>query len=384
MILRINQPLFLSLVLLATCFFLVTCATGTSSNLFSIGGNLNGLNGTVVLQNNADDTLTLTDDGDFIFATNVPDGFAYTVTILTQPTGYTCVVSNGTGIVEGENISSIAIKCSPTYTVFAWGDSLTAGSLSGSYPKQLALLLDKSVYNGGIPGQTSTEIAAREGGVVPSLTLSLNQIPKSGAVSVSELSISLLRYEDKVVRILGSINGVTGNLTKAADDTYSFTRTSAGQAITNVDANIPFLISSADQRQSAINIFWLGRNNFGDTLQVKADIAAAVAFLNPQNNKFIILSILNGDYPSERADGGDYDKIIELNNDLQLLYPDNYIDIRSYLINQYNPEDAQDIIDFNNNVVPSSLRSDNLHLNTTGYDLVALEVFNFIEEHGWQ
>lgn len=38
----------------------------------TIGGTVTGLSGTLVLQNNAEDDLTLTQDGAFVFATPVP------------------------------------------------------------------------------------------------------------------------------------------------------------------------------------------------------------------------------------------------------------------------------------------------------------------------
>jgi hypothetical protein len=38
------------------------------------------------------------------------------------------------------------------------------------------------------------------------------------------------------------------------------------------------------------------------------------------------------------------------------------------LISLYNPLDPQDVIDHGNDVPPSSLRADHIHLNTAGYE----------------
>ena len=83
----------------------VTC----SSNTFSIGGSVSGLSGTVVLQNNGGDDLTLSAEGAFVFSTPLADGTSYVVTILTQPEGQSCVLSNASGVVNGANVSNVQL-----------------------------------------------------------------------------------------------------------------------------------------------------------------------------------------------------------------------------------------------------------------------------------
>ena len=51
----------------------------------TVGGNLSGLTGTVVLQNNAADNLSLSANGAFSFATALAAGAAYDVTVISQP-----------------------------------------------------------------------------------------------------------------------------------------------------------------------------------------------------------------------------------------------------------------------------------------------------------
>jgi len=46
-------------------------------------------------------------------------------------------------------------------SIAAWGDSLTFGTAQTNYPGTLSSLTTKYVYNGGVPGDTSTEISAR-------------------------------------------------------------------------------------------------------------------------------------------------------------------------------------------------------------------------------
>ena len=69
------------------------------------------LTGTVVLQDNGGDNLTVTANGSFTFATPVTDGGSYAVTVKTQPSGQTCTVASGSGTVSGANVTSVAVTC---------------------------------------------------------------------------------------------------------------------------------------------------------------------------------------------------------------------------------------------------------------------------------
>jgi hypothetical protein len=141
----------------------------------------------------------------------------------------------------------------------------------------------------------------------------------------------------------------------------------------------------ADQsgRDAWINVFWYGQNNEDDPGRIKADIAASVAKLAPGNDRFIVLSVVNQATPEESRGSQGYATIMQLNSELAALYPHNYIDIRSYLVNQADPARAQDLIDLRNDVVPSWLRFDIIHLNNDGSVLVAQKLKEFIDSKGW-
>lgn len=114
----------------------VQVACGTDS--FTVGGTTAGLEAgeTLVLQNNLDDDLALTQDGAFTFAVPIAGGGLYDVTVLTAPEGKTCSVSRGEGVIKGFDISDVGVVCSANaYTV---GGQVT-GYTSGD---ELALLLN--------------------------------------------------------------------------------------------------------------------------------------------------------------------------------------------------------------------------------------------------
>ncbi len=86
---------------------------------FTVGGAVTGLTGSgLVLANPGSSNLAINTDGTFSFAPPVGAGTAYAVSVLTQPSGQTCTVANGSGTANG--VSNVAVSCvagAATYTV---------------------------------------------------------------------------------------------------------------------------------------------------------------------------------------------------------------------------------------------------------------------------
>jgi|GEM_PF-6457189 hypothetical protein len=103
----------------------VTCTTAT----FTIGGSVSALAGTgLVLQNNGGNNLTITANGPFTFSTSISSGSTYNVTVLTQPSGQTCTVANGSGTATS-NVMNVQVMCSGTVTYTIGG---TVSGLTGT------------------------------------------------------------------------------------------------------------------------------------------------------------------------------------------------------------------------------------------------------------
>ena len=92
----------------------VTCTTAAA---YSVGGTVSGLSGTLVLQDNGGDNLTVSASGGFTFATALTTGSAYDVTVQTSPAGQTCTVASGTGTVGSADITDVAVTCTTAATV---------------------------------------------------------------------------------------------------------------------------------------------------------------------------------------------------------------------------------------------------------------------------
>jgi lysophospholipase L1-like esterase len=123
-------------------------------------------------------------------------------------------------------------------------------------------------------------------------------------------------------------------------------------------------------------IIWVGRNNYGDPVQVKADIDTMVKRL--ASKRYLVLGILNGDDRNEWKGNPGYELIIALNHDLANIYGNHFIDIRSYLVSSYDKSSPADSLNMTDDVVPASLRADFLHLNNKGYQLVAKRIYQKI------
>lgn len=184
-------------------------------------------------------------------------------------------------------------------SIAAWGDSMTEGIAGATapvkaYPARLSIMSGVGVFNGGVGGQTSTQIRARF----------------------------------------------------TADTT----------------------------RWSYPTIFWVGANNVSDTTAIIADLDFMTSRMR---NKYVILTVCTS------SAGGigttNYSLVTKLDSLLIARYGSKVIDIRKYLVNSYDKNISQDVIDFANDRIPARFYSDGTHFVDFSYNLVAKKVY---EEFG--
>jgi len=85
--------------------------SGGTAGSYTVGGAVSGLSGTVVLQDNGGDNLSVSANGSFTFATALAAGAAYSVTVKTNPSGQACTVAGGSGTVGSANVTNVAVTC---------------------------------------------------------------------------------------------------------------------------------------------------------------------------------------------------------------------------------------------------------------------------------
>ena len=105
----------------------VTCA----SNSYTLGGSISGLSTSGLKLKNGSEVLAINSgSAAFTFSTQVSYGGGYAVSIDTQPTNYTCSLSNSSGTMGAGNVSSVQVTCAiNTYAVSGTISGLTSSGL---------------------------------------------------------------------------------------------------------------------------------------------------------------------------------------------------------------------------------------------------------------
>jgi len=148
----------------------VTCSTNT----YTVGGSVSGLGASqqVTLEDNGGDSLTVTANGSFTFATPVAYGGAYTVTVGTQPSGLACLVSNGASSSISATVTTVAINCVSNTVAFT-----TPGNYTWTVPSGLSVISIVATGAGGGGGGVSGSTAGQPGGAGAVVTSTLNVTP---------------------------------------------------------------------------------------------------------------------------------------------------------------------------------------------------------------
>ena len=187
---------------------------------------------------------------------------------------------------------------------------------------------------------------------------------------------SIATWGDSLAR--GSGAGTETNTFPAVLGAYSGLLVSNGGVGGETSTQIRARQTAASNTWRSPTIIWAGRNNYDEHSTILADTAAMVANLATQGNtnRYLVLSLLNGSFESfEGRGGGGYELITNINAKLAAVYGAHYVDVRSYLVSLYDPALTNDVIDFVNDIPPTSLRSDEIHLNGAGYAAVAKYIF---------
>ena len=220
----------------------VSCAPNPT---YAVGGSVSFLSGTVVLQDNGGDDLSVSANGAFNFATKLASGAAYSVTVKTNPSGQSCSVANGSGTIGSADVSNVAVSCANTPT-YAVGGSVSF--LSGTVVLQDNGGDDLSVSANGA-FNFATKLA---GGAAYNVTVKTNPSGQScsvangsgtiGSADVSNVAVSCT--SNPTYAVGGSTSGVSGtvvlqdnggdDLSVSANGAFSFATKLAGGAAYSV------------------------------------------------------------------------------------------------------------------------------------------------------
>lgn len=282
-------------------------------------------------------------------------------------------------------------------TVACWGDSLTSGyGADTNYPRELEKICGLNVYNMGAGRENASTIAARSGG----LTIRLDYdviIP----ADKTEVEIVVSAYNPNTGGYAGVVNpedvsaggwsgcticGIEGRLGVNDNGVLTFIRDKTGVAVV---AQAGETVSvSANAIDADVNIFFAGTFGVGDGLdEMPSDskylyLARIInAMVNAQrSDRFIVIGLTSGDRNTWR----------QTNSLLKGNFGENFVDAKGYLSSVQALEDAgitpdlNDYGDIGHGRIPSAfLADDKIHLNDTGYKLLARLVHKKMLELGY-
>lgn len=310
------------------------------------------------------------------------------------------IISSIAGCQSKSESDGIISENTETASVWAaWGDSMVGGSgTDQSMTEYLSKLLGVDVLNFGVGGITSEAVAMLQGGKPLKFSVEGNKIPESGKVLLHHAGIDPYNKQTSSFRN-GKLNGVYGTLQRMYVNEppyitlhYKFKREKKGAEI-EVNDSVIFEFEDAVNNRDLPVIIWAGRNDSRtpeNRLKTIENIQSMLDYLTPKNGKpkVLILSITNGEKKREGKGTHLYDEIISINEQLKQNFPEYYVDVRSFLVNDglkvmgIEP-DKEDLENIEADCIPQKLKSDALHLNDLGNEAVAKYLAEIIKERGY-
>jgi trimeric autotransporter adhesin len=215
------------------CLFSANSQTATAIVLnanvpatYSIGGTISGLIGTVSIQNNGADTLDYSTDGNFTFATSLPAGESYDVTVSTQPLTQTCTVNNASGTIGNSNVTDVQVTCST--------DSYTVGGMISGLSGSISLQNNGDILTQGSDGSFTFATSMAEGSDynVTVLSKPANQVCTvnngSGTIGNSNVVNVQVTCSTNSATVGGTISGLTDSVSLQINDNDTLIRSTNG------------------------------------------------------------------------------------------------------------------------------------------------------------
>lgn len=260
--------------------------------------------------------------------------------------------------------------------IVAWGDSLTFGVGAKEFHGYPDNLKDDGydVVKKGFPGQASSDIALRQGGLSPVIKTSFVADGIYSVVSM-EPSGDFRKYKEMVFR--GRLEGKPVVLFRATNGAWQIKSSST----LNCESGCRFVTSEKIVAKDAINVIWVGRNNnLAFTRFIERDVDLIVTSL-PDGNRFVVIGVT----PSTNDSPENLAAIKGVNNLLGARYGARFIDMWAVLsrdgvaLSGIKPTQS-DVAAVSNGMIAPSLYSDNVHLNDSGYKAITSVIENYLNQ----
>ncbi|MGX5855182.1 SGNH/GDSL hydrolase family protein [Dyadobacter jiangsuensis] len=289
-------------------------------------------------------------------------------------------------------------------TLAFFGDSLTIGT-GGSRPMGAwvgDVFTERPVFSDGINGQVALSIAIRQGGVPLTLSVAGGKFNGAKPVAVTKINNEFLStpLNGNVYSRTGTLAGVRCTITRKfvpdLGDHYTVEplaqSDTAASTETSVDVEIPddsvFELDDAVKMRTATQILWYGRNDIGQGKPQEGILSAIKSSVDyiAEPRRYLVLGVLPAITESKGSAG--YAKLTAFNDELALLYRDTYVPMTPPTESEmsdigFTPT-ASDLEDIQKGIFPSRMRpankSDEIHLNDSGYRVIANRVAQKIRD----
>ena len=268
----------------------------------------------------------------------------------------------------------------PQTDLLCWGDSLTAGAggEGTTYPKVCASELNLRVRNCGVGGETGNTIAARQGGnsvVIP-----------AGAVNGTYSTLKDI-YGTTIAPLLQGNGSGSASKIYINGDECSISYANSVYTIsgyTKGTSSVPLLGRFAGSSfHGAIVTIWCGANgsNIGGDTSVTSRIAIINSMIrNIGHDHFVVFTNWKANGIESDFTEDDAAMLKEYGNKL---FPARKMLVDYGLTLMGVTPTAQDETDIANGTIPTSLRSDSVHLNADGYTAVGKFLADKIRSLGY-
>ncbi|MCR4657650.1 MAG: hypothetical protein K5770_15705 [Lachnospiraceae bacterium] len=267
--------------------------------------------------------------------------------------------------------------------IVCFGDSLTESTdEETAYPDVLRRISGAEVINYGIRSDTTVMIAARAGSVglyTDEFVIPAGPDPVNISIHTeSGNKLPLLRYGDNGINPC-YINGIKGRLSRTGG-TYFFTRDTEGDPTAVPEGSRITTGAMAAKNSGDILVLFTGTNDRPDRKSIQDIISLQRGIIEYTGcDKYVVIGLTCKKVIPD---------IVAVNEALSAEYGDNFLDIRSFMLEnglvyeglRETPEDSNDII---NGEIPSGLRIDYVHGNRYFYDIIANMLYEKLRYLGY-
>lgn len=277
---------------------------------------------------------------------------------------------------------SLLVEAETTQRIVCYGDSLTVASGHTSFPTLLQQRFNVRAQNYGVGGEGSGHIAMRQGAIpvyAKPLTIPATTTPVPMQLVDDEGDDVDIGYFGTAGINPLTVGGVEGTYYyDESTETYYFKRTRAGDEVTVSTTTRVITSAMKNRRENDILVLFMGSNNRYSARNVSELIEIQEQMIKYSGaKKYIIVGLTSKDYMSE---------VDEVNAILKEHWGKHFVDLREYMMTEKCLTDngitptEQDLKDFEDGEIPSSLRTDTIHGNQTFYNIIADMVGDRMEE----